>query len=72
MKRFLFLLLILSVSVFAQDGLPNQPYIYVEGSAQIQKPADMVTLRFDLVTHHFDPGKVNEAVQAKTGKIFVA
>lgn len=49
MKLFLFAPLSLPLSVLAEGGLPNQPYIYVEGKAEIQKPADMVTLRFDLV-----------------------
>jgi hypothetical protein len=51
-KLLLFVLLILPGVLFAQGGLPNQPYIYVEGKAEIEKPADMVTLRFDLVTRN--------------------
>jgi uncharacterized protein YggE len=49
MKLLLFVLLILPGVLFAQGGLPNQPYIYVEGKAEIEKPADMVTLRFEVV-----------------------
>jgi uncharacterized protein YggE len=70
MKLFLFVLLSLPLSVLAEGGLPNQPYIYVEGKAEIEKPADMVTLRFDLVTHNADQAKANQEVQAKAAKIF--
>jgi uncharacterized protein YggE len=70
MKLFLFVLLSLPLSVLAEGGLPNQPYIYVEGKAEIEKPADMVTLRFDLVTHNVDQAKANQEVQAKATKIF--
>ena len=65
MKRFLFALLILPISAFADGGLPTQPYIYVEGKAEIEKPADMVTLRFDLVARNADQAKANQEVQAK-------
>ena len=60
----------LPISVLAEGGLPNQPYIYVEGKAEIEKPADMVTLRFDIVTHHPDQAKANQEVQAKAAKVF--
>ena len=50
MKRFLFFsLIICPISLFADGGLPDKPYIYVEGKAEIQKPADMAILTFDLV-----------------------
>ena len=50
MKHFLFFsLIILPISLFAEGGLPDKPYIYVEGKAEIEKPADMITLRFNLV-----------------------
>src|SRR5437870_13427576 len=35
MKLFLFAFVILPISVLAEGGLPNQPYIYVEGKAEI-------------------------------------
>src|SRR5438132_1566960 len=54
MKLFLFVLLTLPLSVFADGGLPTQPYIYVQGTAEIQKPADMVTLRFEVVARAAD------------------
>jgi uncharacterized protein YggE len=60
----------LPLSVLAQGGLPDKPYIYVEGKAEIEKPADMVTLRFDLVARHPDQAKANQEVQAKANKVF--
>jgi uncharacterized protein YggE len=71
MKRFLFFpLLILPISVFAQGGLPDKPYTYVEGKAEIQKAADIVTIRFDVVARASDVAKANTEVQAKAAKIF--
>jgi uncharacterized protein YggE len=70
MKRFLFVLLTLPLCAFADGGLPTQPYIYVEGKAEIEKPADMVTLRFDLVARNPDQTKANEEVQMRAAKIF--
>lgn len=70
MKRFLFFsLLIFPLSLFAEGGLPNKPYIYVEGKAEIQKPADTMTLRFDLVGRAPEQPKANEDVQTKANKI---
>ena len=60
----------LPVSLLAEGGLPDKPYIYVEGKAEIEKPADMVTLRFDLVARNPDQSKANQEVQAKANKIF--
>jgi uncharacterized protein YggE len=71
MKRFLLPLVILPVSVFAQAGLPDKPYMYVEGKAEVEKSADMVTLRFDLVGRAPEQPKANEDVQTKANKIFV-
>jgi uncharacterized protein len=70
MKRFLFSLIILPISVFAEGGLPNQPYIYVEGTAEIQKPADIVTLAFELVFRAADQTKANDQLQAGGTKVF--
>jgi uncharacterized protein YggE len=70
MKLFLFVLLSLPLSVLAEGGLPSQPYIYVEGKAEIEKPADLVTLRFALVTHNANQAKANQEVQVKAAKIF--
>jgi hypothetical protein len=70
-KRFLLLsLLFAPISVFAQGGLPDKPYVYVEGKAEIQKPADMMMLRFDRVGRAPQQPKANEDVQAKANKIF--
>ncbi len=70
MKTLLFLLLALPGMLLAEGGLPNEPYIYVEGRAEIKKPADLVTLRFDLVARNADQTKANQEVQAKASKIF--
>ncbi len=59
----------LPVSLFADGGLPDQPYIYVEGKAEIEKPADMVTLRFELVARDADQAKANQEVQGKANRI---
>ena len=69
MKRLLLALFSLPVFAFAEGGLPNQPYIYVEGTAELEKPADIVTLRFDLVARHVDQAKANQEVQTKATKI---
>jgi uncharacterized protein YggE len=70
MKRLLIPLLIVPIAVLAQGGLPSQPYIYVEGKAEIKKPADMVTMRFDVVGRAPDQPKANADVQSKANKIF--
>ena len=69
-RSLLFPLLILPISVFAEGGLPDKPYIYVMGSAEIEKPADMMTLRFDLVGRASEQSKANRDVQANANKIF--
>ncbi len=68
MNRLLFACLALPLSVFAQGGLPNQPYIYVEGTAETEKPADMVTLGFDLVGRNADLVKANQEASSESGK----
>lgn len=71
MKKLVLLALAsMPLSVLAQGGLPTTPYIYVEGKAEIEKPADMVTLRFDLVARNPDQAKANQEVQAKANNIF--
>ena len=70
MNRFLLPLLILPISLFAEGGLPDKPYIYVEGRAEIKKQADIVTMRFDLVGRAPDQPKANADVQSKANKIF--
>ena len=46
--------------VLAEGGLPDKPYIYVEGTAEIQKPADIVTLRFEIVCRAPNQPKAND------------
>src|SRR4051812_3176158 len=71
MKKLVLLVAIASpLSLFAEGGLPDKPYIYVEGKAEIEKPADMVVLRFDVVARNADQGKANQEVQTKANKIF--
>jgi uncharacterized protein YggE len=69
MKLPALLCLVLPTSVLAQGGLPDKPYIYVEGKSEIEKPADMVTLRFDVVARNPDQTKANQEVQTKASKI---
>ncbi len=69
MKTLFLALLFLPVTLLAEGGLPNEPYIYVEGKAEIKKPADLVTLRFELVARNADLAKANQEVQAKASKI---
>ena len=70
MKIVVYLLLLHPISVLAQGGLPTQPYIYVEGKADVEKPADMATLRFEIVARHADEKKANADVQAKANAVF--
>ena len=70
MKRLLFLLITIPISIFAEGGLPDRPYTYVEGTAEIQKPADIVTLRFEIVFRAADQTKANEQLQAGGTKVF--
>jgi uncharacterized protein YggE len=59
----------LPVSLFADGGLPDKPYIYVEGTAEIEKPVDIVTLNFEVVVRNPDQAKANQEVQTKAKKI---
>ena len=70
MKRLVYIAALLPLTVFAQGGLPTQPYIYVEGKAEVEKPADMATLRFDVVSRSPDEKKANADVQAKANAVF--
>jgi uncharacterized protein YggE len=62
--------LLLPHMVLAQGGLPNQPYIYVEGKAEVEKLADMARLHFEVVARAPDEKKANADVQAKANKVF--
>jgi len=71
MKPFAFLfLLLVPILVFAEGGLPDRPYIYVDGKAEIEKPADIMIVRFDIVGRAPQQPKANEDVQTKANKIF--
>lgn len=72
MKAVLFFVLALPLSVLAEGGLPNQPYIYVQGNAAIEKAADLVTLRFDLVARNAEQLKANREVQSKAIRILAS
>lgn len=69
MKLAFCALAVLPLTFFAEGGLPNQPYIYVEGKAELEKPADMATLRFDVVARAADEQKANAEVQGKANKV---
>jgi uncharacterized protein len=70
MKRLILLACLgLPLRLFAQGGLPDKPYIYVEGKAEVEKPADMVKLRFGLVARNADQTKANQEIQTKATKI---
>ncbi len=49
--------------------MPTQPYIYVEGQAEIGRPPDMVTLRFEVAARDPSQARANEEVQSKATKI---
>ena len=51
-------------------GLPNQPFLYVEGKAQIEKEPDLISLHFDISGRNADQGKANQEVQEKAKKLF--
>ena len=70
MKLICLAVLAFPIYALADGGLPSQPYIYVQGKAEIQKPADIVTLGFNVVARAPDQSKANEEVQAKVVKIF--
>jgi uncharacterized protein YggE len=51
-------------------GLPNQPFLYVEGKAEIEKAPDLISLNFEISGRNADQGKANQEVQAKAKKHF--
>jgi uncharacterized protein YggE len=51
-------------------GLPNQPFLYVEGKAEIEKAPDLISLHFEISGRNVDQGKANQEVQAKAKKLF--
>jgi len=50
--------------------LPNQPYIYVEGKAEMEKSADLIYLNFRVEARNPERPNANEQVQAKAKKVF--
>jgi uncharacterized protein YggE len=59
-----------NAEVMGLTGLPNQPFLYVEGEASTQKPPDIIRMSFGVSGHNPDEGKANQEVQAKAKKIF--
>ena len=71
MKTFLTIVLALTPGLLLADaGLPDKPFIYVKGSAQTEKPADTVTLKFELIGRAPDRAKANDDVQTRASKVF--
>ena len=71
MKTFFIIVIALTPALlFGDGGLPDKPFIYVKGSAETEKPADIVILKFDLVGRAPDLAKANEDVQTRTAKVF--
>jgi uncharacterized protein YggE len=70
MKPLFALLLFFPLFAWAEAGLPTQPYIYVEGRAEVEKPADMVTLQFVLSFVNLDLAAANKLTQAQANKVF--
>jgi uncharacterized protein YggE len=70
MRLALLICVCATTAAFGADGLPNQPYLYVEGTGGAEKPADVVTIKFDVVARQSDQLKANQEVQAKAAKIF--
>jgi len=58
------------LSVFAEGGLPDKPYIYVQGLAELEKSADIAKVRFTLVARSGDQVKANQQLQANAAKVF--
>ena len=69
MKILLPVLVAIASFAFA-DGLPTVPYLYVQGSAEVEKKADMVSLRFKLSEVNKEVAAANKAVQAQAAKVF--
>ena len=69
MKSIVLALLMSALPALA-DGLPTQPYIYVQGEAEEERKADVVNLSFKLAATDPDVSKANRAVQAQAQKVF--
>jgi uncharacterized protein len=70
MKLIFLALLSFPFCLLAGDGLPNQPYVYVVGTAEISKPPDMATLQFNLIARDANQAKANRDVQTRANKVF--
>ncbi|MDQ2868895.1 MAG: SIMPL domain-containing protein [Verrucomicrobiota bacterium] len=70
MKAFVFLAFLVPLNLLAGDGLPDKPYIYAEGSAQIEKPADIASIHFESLVTAANLSGAYEASQTKVSKIF--
>jgi uncharacterized protein len=69
MNRFVFALSLLPILAFAEGGLPDKPYIYAEGRAEIQTSPDVVTLDLELVVRAPDQTKANQDLQIRANKM---
>jgi uncharacterized protein YggE len=70
MKTFLALFIALTSFALA-DGLPTEPYLFVQAGADVEKKADSVSLAFTLSATDADSvAKANAAVQTQAGKVF--
>ncbi|MFN2509626.1 MAG: SIMPL domain-containing protein, partial [Chthoniobacterales bacterium] len=72
MNKLFFAVLSFPAALLAQGGLPNQPYIYIEGKAELKKPGDLVTMHFHVVARHADQSKAQQEVQAKATRILAS
>lgn len=69
-KLVLFALAALPLTALAEGGLPNQPYIYIEGKAEIEKPPDIISLHFEVLGRNAERPKANAEAQATAKKVF--
>jgi uncharacterized protein YggE len=69
MRQFFLLSLLGPALAFGDGGLPNQPYIYVQGEAQVESPPDMVTMNFSVVATNLDQEAANKQAQEAATRI---
>lgn len=60
----------LGAEVASLTGLPNQPFLYIEGIAETKKAPDIITMGFSIEARNPDQAKANQEVQAKAKKVF--
>jgi len=68
--KLLLTFLFLAGVLLGADGLPNQPYLYVQGEAEVSQPADLVLLRFRLSALQPEQAEANKRVQAQANQVF--